>query len=246
MKLLLSVPIVLLLAFSFTGCSDPVTPTTIRDTTYISVPTGPALVRFVSMYPDGRSAFVLKLTSNPDDPGFVSTGSGTQPYYLPLVPDSDARYYVFFNSQLVDSIVLSGKQLPDASINTFALSWRISSNGNPSINTNGGVNNDSLKWKPIPRGYARIRFINGVDYLSSMSLALDNVSNPLDTIPFSELSGYADVPAGKHQLLVIPTGFTQVLSSYNEILDSGGYYTARYVGIHGDATNPDHLVVDAE
>jgi hypothetical protein len=248
MKTYLALPIGLLIAFSFARCTNTVT-----EVQYVYVPTGPALARFISMMPD-NSAIILRDTPYVSAPIFYSTLTATQPSYLPLTPDSAERYYLYsaIDRRYLDAVSISAPQLKDASVNTFALFWIDTQGTTPArAICVGGGNNDSNKYRPIPKGFARLRFINGVaNYPTqpNVSLDLDRIDSSIDTRRFSEMSDYILIPAGTHKLIVSTVDTRQPIDSTTQVFVGGLFYTARFIGIHGnpDPSWADRLIVDPE
>ncbi len=249
MKNYLAVPLGLLIAFSFADCTNTVVETVIVHDT---IPSGPAMVRFISMMSDG-SDFNLKLTSSVDAPVFASTLTVSKTTYLPLVPDSDVHYYCFSakTGKLLDSIPIAGSVLKDASVNSFALFYHDSTpTSPPRMQFAGGGNNDSGKYRPVHQGYAKLRLINGVrSYPASRAIVnidIDTVTNTLTAVAEPEMSDYMPVQTGNHKLIISDIETQEVLWSGFQIFDQGGFYTARYIGVHGDTTRPDRLIVDTQ
>jgi hypothetical protein len=233
-----------LAALAFIGCSTTTETKIEHDTTIVDNTVRSALVRFVSLLPD-NSEINLRLTRATNQI-FATTLSLTPNSYIPFVPDSSRWLYLFSGNNFLDSIQVAGTQIRKGSVNTFGLFYVQSR-----ILAAGGDNNDSIKLRPVPNGYAMVRFINGNNWLSgsqqTVDLDTESLQTPILTSVFEQPpTKYVAIPAGTHKLILSISGTHQAVDSVTPKIspfEAGMFYTVRFLG---DSQHPGQLTIDPE
>jgi hypothetical protein len=229
---------------SLSSCTKTIVQTVdVIDTVHDTV-SGPALIRFLSMLPDGSTISIRK-TASGNDALFASATSYSTPLYLPVRPDTAVRYFLYLSSQfsVFDSIPV--QSLAAGSINTYALFLDASTP--PRILPAWG--NDSVKLVAAPAGYCYLRFINGIqDYPpnAELYLDLDSIGNYVFPQPvhFGSIGNYTLVPIGNHAVMIQQPFASEALIAKNQSFEQGAYYTARAVGKESDQSA--NLFIDVE
>jgi len=221
---------------------------TLRDTLHIHDTLGPALLRFVSMFPDS-AATLITIATSPTSQAVYQATNVVQSLYFPVPANSAQWYYLSIpGTQFSDSVPLP--PLTATSITTYAL-FLDPFDGRIKF-TRG---DDSAKSKLAPPGMCYLRFINGLpDYPTSGPLLyvdLDSVGKSVFkagtvSIPYAwqEVSPYAVVPIGNHQVYLRNPSTSEIVAQKGVNFAEGGYYTAHVTG--KKTTNSLNFEIDAE
>jgi hypothetical protein len=255
----LLLPIALAGAALVSSCTktETVVETKLVHDTVLTVPHGPAWIRFISMLPDGGSV-TFWTDAQKQDPPFAQALSYSSSNYYPVADSSPLVLYADYfanGNRYLDSINIG--TLKQYSLSTIVLYLIENHDGTSHIYASFA--NDSTKLSDAPAGQAYVRFLNGIsDYPSEPKLCLsyDVATNYIwhsGTVPVpsyfatSEIQNYTLVPTGsgptRHRFYAT-TVDGEVVDSTNRTLTEGHYYTIRVYGRKSDGTN--RMSVDEE
>jgi hypothetical protein len=232
----------LVIMLTMNSCTKTIVQTKTVDSTIVDT-SGPALVRFVSMFPDSIATSIdISKVHNGVPTAFtyaVNTMSGS---FFPIRPDTSYTFQLSSSTMPGWSASLDVPVLGN-SINTFAL-FLFNNNFVPRRSI------DSEYLTPPPLGYCYLRFIDGIaDGADNYYLDLDTIYKDLfsNSQPISNLdiTRYVLVKAGVHTLFLRTSGssLTPLQTNPDNLVD-GFYYTVRATGSFTD--NNAKLTIDQE
>jgi hypothetical protein len=193
---------------------------------------GPAFVRFIRLNAEDGQGDINLFENRANNIIFASvTGAPVREYHV-MKSDSSMTIkanYFYQGQPIEDSIILPS--LVPHSLQSVIL---FQQQGNGMIMS---MISDSLKLVPPPKGFAYVRFINGLSNYPQpqpiVNVFLDDATEPLMPRPiaFGDAHGYVLVPEGVHELSVRAPGSTSAFLDVQVLVLSGTYYTAKLTGL---------------